>query len=83
MCVPGDTRITACGVTSGNNVQALADAPGTTINVPASDTQKQTELRSAFCDHPYRQTLQIQCKDFAGAKLVIAGNTTWTRPAGR
>lgn len=83
VCVPGDTRIAACGVTSGNNVQALADAPGTTINVPASDKQKQAELRSAFCDHPYRQTLQIQCKDFAGAKLVIAGNTTWTWPDGR
>jgi hypothetical protein len=83
VCIPGDARIAACGVTSGNNVRALADAPGTTINVPASDTQKQAELRSAFCDHPYRQTLQIQCKDVAGAKLVIAGNTTWTWPAGR
>jgi hypothetical protein len=83
VCIPGDTRIAACGVTSGNNVRALADAPGTTINVPASDTNKQAELRSAFCDHPYRQTLQIQCKDFAGSKLVIAGNTTWTWPAGR
>jgi hypothetical protein len=83
ICIPGDTRIAACGVTSGNNVRALADAPGTTINVPASDTNKQAELRSAFCDHPYRQTLQIQCKDVAGSKLVIAGNTTWTWPAGR
>ena len=27
ICIPGDTRITACGVTSGNNVRALADAP--------------------------------------------------------
>jgi hypothetical protein len=51
ICIPGDTRIAACGVTSGNNVRALADAPGTTINVPASDTNKQAELRSAFCDH--------------------------------
>ena len=83
VCIPGDTRIAACGVTSGNNVRALADAPGTTINVPASDKQKQTELLSVFCDHPYRKTLQIQCKDMGGSKIITAGNTTWTWPAGR
>jgi hypothetical protein len=64
-CVPGDTRNAACGVTSGNNVQALADGPGTAITVPNSDTQRQAEVKAAFCDHPYRTTLQIKCSDFA------------------
>lgn len=82
-CVPGDTRNAACGVTSGNNVQALADAPGTAITIPNSDKQRQAEVKAAYCDHPYRQTLQIKCNDFAGAKNVVAGNTTWTLISGR
>jgi hypothetical protein len=78
VCIPADTRIAACGVTSGNNVRALADAPGTTINVPASDTQKQAAVKSAYCDHPYRSTLRITCTDTGGNRVVVAGNTTWT-----
>jgi hypothetical protein len=77
-CVPGDPKNSACGVSVGSNVKSIADGPGTKITVPADDKQKQSEIRSSLCDHPYRKQLQIDCHNVASTMQVTAGNTIWT-----
>jgi hypothetical protein len=77
-CAPEDGKNAACGVSVGPNVSSLADAPGTTVTVPAADTQTQGELKNSLCGNPYTGPLHIKCNDSAQALTVSAGNTVWT-----
>jgi hypothetical protein len=80
-CVPEAlTKDTAaCGNYIGNNVAVVADAPGTRIDVPASDTAKQKEIMDNVCGNGWKAQLVINCgTDAKGNTWASAGNTVWT-----
>lgn len=77
---PPARQTAACGnyIGKDNNVATVADGPeGTTVVIPASDTARQAEINSSFCQNPYKQALSITCTDAPDALRVYAGWTTW------
>jgi hypothetical protein len=79
---PKAKQTAACGnyIGKGNNVATLADGPGTKVTIPASDAQKQTQIKQDMCGNPYKDALGITCNDSADALTVAAANTVWTLP---
>lgn len=80
-CVPDSltTATAACGNYIGNNVAIIADAPGTRIDIPASDKAKQKEIMDNVCGNGYKPQLNISCgTDSKGNTSASAGNTVWT-----
>lgn len=62
------------------NVVIAADQRDTFITVPASDKQRQDQLKADLCGNPYVKELNIRCDQSADHLTISAGNTTWTLP---